>query len=458
MSSPKTLYFVHCVDTEGPLYESLAAKFECLERSFGLRFKPSAQRLAELQQGRGLPDDLREQVMEFLAPGRRNYKEDWTQVDEMVDELMSPEWRQRHADDAGNGYVFSWFVVDHVGHDFNPRRRALGFHTIYDHYVEKLAAFAPPMDKLYFHYHPVSYFHAANKNSNSFSYTNHHLQALSRRVIDNLDFPAAFRPGFHLERPDINFFLEQWIPFDYGNQGMPEREEDRKQRDIGGGRYGDWRRAPDLWDVYHPSFADYQRPGGMKRYIARCLNLDSRLRPISEAEIERAFVQASTRGSAILSITNHDEREMRPQIDWFMDTVRAVGSRHRDVRFLHANAVDAIRQHCRLPRVEPVSLSFRWNDNTLEIEADKPIWGPQPYFCFKTHDQRYIHENFDFQGEQGWSFTFDDDTIPTSCLEGIGVATNDDFGNTVVFRLSPDKDLDKTRHRVLNAPCFPVAG
>ena len=48
----------------------------------------------------------------------------------------------------------------------------------------------------------------------------------------------------------------------------------------------------------------------MKRYIARRLNLDSRLRPINRNEIERAFQMANVSNSpVIMSVTNHDERE-----------------------------------------------------------------------------------------------------------------------------------------------------
>ena len=35
----KNVYFVHAVDTEGPLYESLGAKFERLKENFNLKFK-----------------------------------------------------------------------------------------------------------------------------------------------------------------------------------------------------------------------------------------------------------------------------------------------------------------------------------------------------------------------------------------------------------------------------------
>ena len=50
-SSPHTVYIVHCVDTEGPLYESVEATFERLKSIFKLDFEPSFGLLRRLQAG-----------------------------------------------------------------------------------------------------------------------------------------------------------------------------------------------------------------------------------------------------------------------------------------------------------------------------------------------------------------------------------------------------------------------
>ena len=41
----KIVHFVHCVDTEGPLYESLKAKFERIEDIFNVKVSPSKKNL-----------------------------------------------------------------------------------------------------------------------------------------------------------------------------------------------------------------------------------------------------------------------------------------------------------------------------------------------------------------------------------------------------------------------------
>ena len=48
---PSTVYVVHCIDTEGPLYESVEATFERLNEIFKLDLVPSAAMLRRLQEG-----------------------------------------------------------------------------------------------------------------------------------------------------------------------------------------------------------------------------------------------------------------------------------------------------------------------------------------------------------------------------------------------------------------------
>jgi hypothetical protein len=442
----KIVYIVHCVDTEGPLYESLEATGERIFNAFGLSYQLTPQKLEMLQQGIGVPEELKESLINFLAPERLKYNSSWLEVDEMIDDIMSQSWRMKYPDDFGNGYTFNWFILDHVGFTINPRRRALGYNVIYDHYIEKINSFNLD-DKLYWHYHSTPFYYEANKTSNNFHFSNEHLQVLSRRVIERLYFPPAYRPGCHTERPDSNLFLEQWVPIDYGNQGMIESAEDALQNDIGGGRYGDWRRATTEWEVYHPDYLDYQKKGSMKRYIARCLNLGSRLRSITRDEIYNAFSRADSGKKTILSITNHDEREMRNDINHFMQEVRDVQKDFSDVKICHANAVSAVRSVESIPYEEPTKFNITLVDNIITIEANKALWGAQPYFCFHTMDDRYIHENLDFHGGLSWSYVFDSDTIELKNVLAIGVAANDHYANTSVYRLDVSNGNTKIESR-----------
>jgi hypothetical protein len=442
MSTPmiddKIIYIVHCVDTEGPLHESLNATFERVKKTFGIEMECNAKNLEALRIGHGVPPRIKDLVMEFVSEDRLNYNKDWNMIDLMLDDILSRRWRDQYIDDYGNGYIFNWFILDHVGYETNPRRRQLGYNVIFDYYYEKLRAYECVKDETHLHFHPVSFFREAHKSSNNFSFTNEHIQILSRRIIEYGWFPAAFRPGFHCERPDINLFLEQWIPFDYGNQGMEKNKDTTTelQKDIAAGRYGDWRRATPEWEVYHPDFYDYQIKGNMKRYIARCLNLNARLRAIDEYQIEKAFRRAHENKRTIMAITNHDEREMRPYIDEFYRVVQKIKKRYPSVKIMNSGAVQAMRGALKLKKERPVRFDVMVENNMMTVKTDKRCWGPQPFFCFKTKTGEYIHENLDYHGGTRWSYVFDDDTINLECLEAIGLATNDEYGNTSIWRTS----------------------
>src|SRR5690606_2375374 len=133
------LHVVHCIDTEGPLHESLAATFERVEAMCGQRFEPTRANLEALQAGRVDLGGREAAVSVALAPQLLAYNDDWGKIDAMLDELLSPAYRQRHADPAGRPWTYNWFCVDHVGYTSNPRRRDMGYHNVFDHYRERLA-------------------------------------------------------------------------------------------------------------------------------------------------------------------------------------------------------------------------------------------------------------------------------------------------------------------------------
>ena len=80
--SDKIVYIVHCVDTEGPLYESLEATSERIYKTFGLEYDLTPDQLTRLRQGLDLPEDLRDLVMDFVSEDRLKYNTDWSEIDD----------------------------------------------------------------------------------------------------------------------------------------------------------------------------------------------------------------------------------------------------------------------------------------------------------------------------------------------------------------------------------------
>jgi hypothetical protein len=439
-----TVYVVHCIDTEGPLYESVAATFERLKAIFNLDLEPSVALLRQLQAGEVDLGGLESAVRKVVDPHLLAYNDTWDKVDAMLSRIMSPEFRNKVCDSAGGGWVYNWFCVDHVGYGDNPRRRDMGCHNIFDHYETLLQETGSSRDGLYFHFHPHGFRHEAHRCATHWWSTSDSLfQILSRRVIDRRWFPAVHRPGFHVIRPDSHWFLEQFIPFDYASQAMAPTADDAVQFGLQGGRFGDWRRAPVTWEPYHPAADDYQVPGSCRRWVARCLNVGTRYRLIREQDVRQAFEETRDGKPVVLSVTNHDFRDMAPDVDLVRGLLQKVGRDFPDVPFVHADAVEAIRRALRLPPQPPCELDITLQavdaaTHVMVVESHTPTFGPQPWLALKTVAGGYHHDNFDIDLPfHRWQYVFDADTFPVQALSAVGVAANNAFGVTTVALLEP---------------------
>ena len=108
------VYVVHCVDTEGPLYESLEATFERLRSLFSLEFEASAETLRRLQNREMDLGGLEDDVARVVDPHLLAYNDDWSKIDAMLDRIVSRDFRERVPDSFGRGWIFNWYCLDHV--------------------------------------------------------------------------------------------------------------------------------------------------------------------------------------------------------------------------------------------------------------------------------------------------------------------------------------------------------
>jgi hypothetical protein len=401
----KTVYVVHCVDTEGPLYDFF---------------------------------------------NNMSYNDTWQKIDNMLDKITSVEFRDNYSDSFRNGWIYNWFCMDHVGiTGLNPRRRSLGFHTIYDHYVEYNNVHNINCDLIQWHYHPLSIVKDAHRCGSTFINSSNIFMILARKIIDRNWFPTVYRPGFHMERPDLNWFLEMWIPFDYGNQSVKTNSTVSLWGD---GRFGDWRYAPLEWFPYHPSIYNYQKKGFCKRYITRCLNMNARFRMLTIYDVRDSFKYAQKNGCSLLSFVNHDYRDMENEIDKVWNMINKVSNDFKDVKFKIVNAIQGLRNVGNIKKCSPPNFKINFNKNNksfvLKVKAINSIFGVQPFLAIKTKTQDYIWENFDFQTNNNWSYTFDFDTLSIDAIEKIGIASNNIYGIAEVIVL--DVETNDIKRVVLN--------
>lgn len=130
----KNFYIVHCIDTEGPLQETVEATFERLKHIYHLDFKPSNELLKKLQNAEVDLNGLEESVQNTLDPRLLDYNDNWTKIYNMLCDCLDSNFRNNFKDSFDNGWVYNWHCVDHVDYDYNPRNRDLGYNKIFDYY------------------------------------------------------------------------------------------------------------------------------------------------------------------------------------------------------------------------------------------------------------------------------------------------------------------------------------
>jgi len=436
----KRLYIVHCVDSEGPLRESLEATFERLEDIFGITLEPTAENLRKIQQKQIDFGEKTGVIAEAFSSHLLNYNDSWQKIDAMLSNIMSEGFRRKHTDSFGNGWVYNWFCVDHVYYESNPRNRELGYHKVFDFYRDALKRYGAGKDGLQWHFHPMSVYREAHRCATNYLTSPHIYEVLCRRIIERGHFPAAYRAGFQAERPDGNWFLEQWIPFDYSNWAYNSDATLESQKDLKGGRSGDWRLAPDDWSFYHPSADSWQVPGNSRRWIARCIDILTRGRELTQQEVDKAFARADSGKPAIMACNNHDFRDMAYEVDHIRAKIEKASRKYPQVRYSFSECVDAFRSAVYGDgyKPEPLKLEVTLEKGPGELfllveTVNGKVFGPQPFLAVETKSGRFIYDNFDFDPSlTRWSYTFDVDSIRPDDVKAIGVAANDEYGNTSI--------------------------
>ncbi len=437
MIQDPTLHIVHCIDTEGPLDESLEGTFERLRDIFGISLSATQENLNKLQNRQIDLGELESEVIKVISPKMLDYNNSWEKMCLMLEDALSLDFRNQMHDDQGRGWVYNWHILDHVGYQNNPRKKILGYGKIFRLYRDLLHKTNSCNDEINWHFHPLSFYReplqCATSYINSYDVL---IQILCRRIIDDKWFPAVNRPGFNSARPDSHAFLEQWIPYDYANQSYEESQNG--QPDLADGRFGDWRRAPHSWAGYRPSHDDYQVQGQCRRWIFRCLNVGARIKSLSKIHVEQAFDEASQKGSAILAFTDHDYRDLRPDVDYVRELLSEVKCRYPKVSIRFSGAGEAARTHIQhITGITPkkLRLSVELTENKLEVRVlEGELFGPQPFLAIKSLDGQYFHDNLDLQEpKSAWSYVFDRQNIPIDQIMTIGVASASPSGESTVF-------------------------
>lgn len=439
----KVVNIVHAIDTEGPLHEPLEATFARLAEIFRVtNIKCTRENLEKLKNKEIDLGGKEDEVATTLNGHLLNYNNTWDKIDEMLCDILSEDYKKKYNDSFGNGWIFNWHCLDHVGYKINPRRRTMGYHNIFDHYRDIIKEFNVSKDTLNWHFHPMSTYNEAHRCATSYINSPELYQILCRKIIERNWFPSVFRAGFQSERPDSNWFLEQWIPFDISSMSVENIDELNKNIDFKNGRSGDWRLATKEWEVYHPSHDNYQINGNCRRWIGRALNPLNRVGAMDQFEMDKAFKRADKELPTLVGLASHDFRDLRNEVEFVWNLIQNSKKKYPDVKFKYCNSLEGFRNVIEVDykKIDPVKLDVvlekdpkddfpNLTINTLQGK----VFGPQPFLAIETVSRKFIHDNLDFSPDgKSWFYAFHTDTLPLSDVKNIGIATNDQVGNTFV--------------------------
>jgi hypothetical protein len=178
----------------------------------------------------------------------------------------------------------------------------------------------------------------------------------------------------------------------------------------------------------------------------------TRYRLLQESDVRQAFEEAAAGKPAVLAITNHDFRNMAPDVSAARELVRRVATDFPGVPFRFSEAVAAMRSALKLPDIAPCELDMnvrRIDDarHVLEVRSTTPTFGPQPWLALKTAAGSYHFDNFDIDRPfHQWRYVFDEETFPLSALSSIGVAANNAIGATTVAVINALTEEISKRH------------
>lgn len=96
------VYVVHCIDTEGPLNESLEATFQRVKNLTGVEVFPSADNLAKLQNKELCLNGFEDLAAKVFSRRLINYNRDWHDIDAMLDNITSESFRNKYHDSFSN--------------------------------------------------------------------------------------------------------------------------------------------------------------------------------------------------------------------------------------------------------------------------------------------------------------------------------------------------------------------
>ena len=92
------VHVVHCIDTEGPLYESLEATFDRIKQIWGFELEPSVKNLELLRKKKINLKGFEDEIANLVSPNLLNYNDSWEKLNSMLADISTSEYRNQFLD------------------------------------------------------------------------------------------------------------------------------------------------------------------------------------------------------------------------------------------------------------------------------------------------------------------------------------------------------------------------
>lgn len=357
----------------------------------------------------------------------------WEEVDNRFRKAQAEEYRLRFPDSAGQGLKFSYACVSWSGFETNPVQRDFGWHTIFDHYRESFRDDIKRWgDDFYWMYNHPAASRVGNEWGIDWFDNAHYLNILNHFVIDRAYFPNAIQVP--TEDNDASNFIEQWIPFDFGNRNSlfnnldSINQDGKRTRDV-----FDWRAAPFDWTHYQPSVDNFRLPGEMNRWVFRIVDIKSIIHVIQRPDLRQAFLKCLRGQDVAICCYEHDFRDRYETImELYIGPLFELAKGYPDVSLVYATVQEAARHVLGRSDQSAPTLALETFEGGLLINSNQLLFGAGPFICSAgLEDQTYRFWPTTRIGRTAWFLPM----LPAH--EGpyiLGVAANDPAGGTWVQR------------------------
>ncbi|NQU32374.1 MAG: methyltransferase domain-containing protein [Bacteroidetes bacterium] len=349
----------------------------------------------------------------------------WEEVDFAMERLFDERFRKQFPDSVGNNLKIGWFFLTWTGFLTNPRNRNFGYHKVRDHYIERWSKQIEKYgDEDCWHYHHPSKTKIGNEWGFDWTENHEYSTIISRQILDRKWFPVCYRAGGTIHTNESSNWIDNWFPFDYSNRAP-----------ISIPNIIDWSKAKSDWTLYKPDIYDFTKPGFGKRYIARTLDLVTGAYSIDESEIKKAFDMAGRGEPAILSVFDHDYRDIADRISRYLSEINRVAKGYPDVTWEYSGPSEAICKSVQFEKSpESILVEAAVYEKMLRIWTTSPIYQNIPWIALEKTNGEVLQVVENVKQDSPLSWELDLSKYDSYLKIGIGVSTINGLSDTFIIK------------------------